>query len=104
MTNFVKENFDFDGMYLNYGGKFIARFKYCRGERSSFQSFLIKNFTVEEYFQQSDAGVAPQNILESKGYISMNVKKVLKAAGYEVSIAGKQKYLNDQVTRILNKN
>ncbi len=75
MTNFTKENLSTVGGYVQYhpyadnyyeGRKFVARFKYARS--GSFKAFLIKNFTVEEYFAQLDAGVAPLRIVEEKGY------------------------------------
>lgn len=84
MTAFVKEHFHFDGMYLTYGehrwggpngeprARFVARFKHRAAHlkgRAQFAAFLMKNFTVEEYFAALAAGDAPLNILEKKGYI-----------------------------------
>lgn len=77
-TRFVKENFRWDGMYLNYvtdakknaWGEFVARFKYCRRDRVSFQKFLTANFTVEEYFTARKNGGTPVGILKAKGWIS----------------------------------
>lgn len=96
MTKFVKEQFNYDGMYLTYGEdrKFVARFKYAKDGKASFMSFLIKNFSVEEYFVLRDAGEAPLTILEAKGYLSPGVKKALKLAGYAPTIEGKLAYLN----------
>lgn len=101
MTKFVKENFNFDGMYLTYGTdrKFVARFKYAKDGKGSFVTFLIKNFTVEEYFAQRDANQAPLTILESKGYMSPNVKRALKLAGYAPTPEGKRAYLDDSVAK-----
>jgi hypothetical protein len=35
-----------------YEGRFIARFIYMRSNVSAFRAFLIKNFTVKEYFER----------------------------------------------------
>lgn len=100
MTKFDKTQFNFDGMYLTYGTdyKFVARFK--RGGLGSFKTFLIKNFTVEEYFSLADSGMAPLTILESKGYVSPNAAKVLKYYGFPVSQEGKQQYLAYETARL----
>lgn len=97
MTKFIKDQFNFDGMYLTYGTdrKFVARFK--RGGMAHFRSFLIKNFTVEEYFARREANDAPLTIVESKGYVSPIVGKILKSMGYPVTQEGKQAYLNSLV-------
>jgi hypothetical protein len=95
MTKFDKEAFQFDGMYLMYKGPFvgqktydevygidkihpsrigmpkeafIARFKYSKKSRGKFTKFLMKNFTVEEYLDLLDSGMAPITALETKGY------------------------------------
>lgn len=70
-----KENFNYHGGYLTYEGKFIARFKY-RGmpiTMGMFKSFLIKNFTPEEYFAIYDngRGPAPIQILDDRGFNSV---------------------------------
>ena len=89
MTKFNKESFDYFGGYLTYGPdrKFVARFKYRKTDRASFQAFLIKNFTVEEYFALRETPnpdnclgnpYAPLEILEMKGYVLPHIKKWLK--------------------------
>ena len=85
MTKFSKELFNSDSMYVFYGPerKFVARFK--RGGKADFLKFLIKNFSVEEYFALLDTAVAPLTALETKGYIHPNMKKALKAAGLAVT-------------------
>lgn len=85
MTRFVKSEFSKHmGPYCYYQGKFVARFKH--GGRADFINFLIKNFTVEEYFDLlAQPTATPQGVLESKGYINHNVKKALKAAGLAVT-------------------
>ena len=114
MTKFVKERFRKDGAYLmyrldesssyyepseKYHGKFVARFKYQRSAAGTFQTFLIKNFTVEEYFDRMAAGEAPLTILESKGYILPHIKKWLKEGGYPVTREGYNQYLNDTIAQ-----
>jgi hypothetical protein len=96
MTKFVKEQFT-SGEYAMYNGRFVARFK--RGGRASFLSFLVKNFTVEEYFQKLEGEkMAPLTILESKGYLLPHIKKWLKEGGYEVTPAGFRKMIEDQIS------
>lgn len=82
--------------YVTYDGAFVARFK--RGGRGSFIKFLVKNFTVEEYFQQLAAGVAPLTVLRNRGYMPPTVARVLRAAGYPTTEAGYKQYL-DSVCR-----
>lgn len=84
---FVKENFEFYGGYLTYNREFVARFKRTITDRGSFQRFLIKNFTVEEYFGRLKEE-APLTILESKGYISTKAKKQCREAGFPETLQG----------------
>lgn len=98
MTKFDKDQFNYFGGYLTYGQyperpKFIARFKYSSRDKAGFLTFLIRNFTVEEYLGRIEAGETPVGILESKGYVSSTIKKILKEAGFEPNIVGKQQYL-----------
>jgi len=107
MASFKKENFLKDGMYLmykldsshgmynpnKYHGEFVARFKHQPGAAGTFQTFLIKNFTVEEYFGRLSAGEAPLTVLESKGYILPHIKKWLKEGGYPVTQEGYKQFL-----------
>lgn len=74
---FDRKSFNFDGMYLTYGEdrKFVARFK--RGGMGSFKSFLVKNFTVTEYFSKLENS-SPLEVLMTKGYESPNVRKARK--------------------------
>lgn len=94
MTAFVKEKFQWDGMYLMYAGQyegaetydevygadkihptrigvqkeaFIARFKYGRKPWKTWVNFLVKNFTVEEYLAVAEA-TTPLDAMRSKGY------------------------------------
>jgi hypothetical protein len=103
MTKFTKENIVNDGMYLHYAAdgerKFIARFKHARDGAGTFKTFLIKNFTVEEYFAQYDAGVAPLKIVEEKGYLLPHIKTWLKRAGYPVTKAGFEQYIQDNIAK-----
>lgn len=98
MAKFIKSEFS-GSEYVSYEGKFIARFKYAKAGKGSFLTFLVKNFSVEEYFGRLDAGEAPLKVLESKGYLQPHIKKFLKQDGYEVSVAGFKKYIEDQVAR-----
>ena len=72
MWRFKKEKFNFSGGYLTYHadpkkhGVFVARFKYRNGPvtMSKFRNFLIKNFTVEEYFKASEATSPIQAVMD----------------------------------------
>lgn len=108
MTKFVRSQFDYQGGYLTYRmnpsdgvyrGVFIARFKRQRKDKASFLSFLIKNFSVEEYFALRDAGKAPAEILETKGYVSLTVRQILAKHGYPGTIAGRDAYIKAQVAQ-----
>lgn len=108
MSKFIKEQFNWDGEYLSYNmaglpngqtRKFVARFKRNKGDRAGFMSFLMKNFMVEEYFRDYDAGGTPVGILENKGYVSNTVKKALKSMGYDPTRAGFKAYLDAQAAK-----
>jgi hypothetical protein len=95
MTKFVNKNFDYNGMYLKYDGRFVARFKY--GGMVAFKKFLRENFTVEEYFDLlENKGMAPLKVLETKGYVSPNVAKILKMRGYPMTLEGMNKMIDDR--------
>ena len=97
MTKFVNKNFKYDGMYLKYDGKFVARFKY--GGMVAFKKFLRDNFTVEEYFGLLDTGLPPLKVLETKGYVSPKVAKILKMRGYPMTLEGMDKMIKDDIAR-----
>lgn len=104
MSRFNDENFTYDGMYLMYVGEesgerhFVARFK--RGGMAEFRRFLIANFTKEEYFQELVVNrVPPLKILESKGFVSSAVKRLLKQCGYTPDITGYKAYIANSVAR-----
>ena len=100
MTKFQKDNFQYSGGFLTYDNKTVARFKNRAIDKTGFVSFLIKNFSVDEYFTLYAAPRAtPAEILESKGYVSTTVKKLLKSAGYPATFEGKQQYLKDTVAK-----
>jgi hypothetical protein len=80
------------------GRQFVARFK-NRGDRAAFQTFLMNNYSQEEYFGKLAARVAPAKILEEKGYISTGVKQLLKRLGYTPDLAGRDLYIKQQVSR-----
>jgi hypothetical protein len=79
-------------MYLSYQGKFVARFKHVPKNVTGFRSFLIKNFTTEEYFSLLDAGESPARILEAKGYIPSHIKKWLAQAGLPQTREGREEF------------
>ena len=95
MTKFVNKNFKYDGMYLKYDGKFVARFKY--GGMVAFKKFLRDNFTVEEYFGLLEDGMAPLKVLETKGYVSPKVARILKMRGYPMTLEGMNKMIEDDI-------
>lgn len=107
MTAFIKENFYSNSGYIDYNlgdtSKFVARLKYVKGAKASFITFLIKNFTVEEYFSRLENREAPLTILESKGYMLPHIKRVLKENGYPQTLAGRARYINDLVARNLER-
>jgi hypothetical protein len=96
MSRFLKDKFD-GSEYVTYEGKFVARFKYNRASKGTFITFLVKNFTVEEYFSRLNAGEAPLTILESKGYMLPHIRKLLKSLGYDQTRQGLDKYIQDQI-------
>jgi hypothetical protein len=87
MTKFVKANFVNSGGYVTYDNQFVARFKYAKGSAGSFITFLIKNFTVEEYFKALETS-PPLTVLQAKGYLQPHIKKWLKEAGLPVTPEG----------------
>lgn len=95
MANFDKSKFT-AGESAFYEGKFVARFK--RGNRASFINFLVKNFTVEEYFEMYDVqNIPPLKILETKGYLNPNAKKILKMLGRPLTFESYEKYIQERV-------
>ena len=108
MTLFVKDQFEYHGGYLNYridptswsfiDQRFIARCKYAStSSRGSWVTFLIKNFTVEEYLDRLAAGESTLSVMESKGYVLAHVKKELKRRGYPISRAGIDQMIDDNI-------
>jgi len=115
MTKFNKDSFNYHGGYLTYTGDqgemtkyygqngaschetrkglpmpaFIARFKYAAtSSRGPWVTFLIKNFTVEEYLGRLEAGESPLEIMQSKGFILSHIKKWMKRDGFPITPAG----------------
>jgi hypothetical protein len=97
MSKFDNKRFTYDGMYLKYDGKFVARFKY--GGMVAFKKFLRDNFTVEEYFDLLECGMAPLKVLETKGYVSPKVAKILKMRGYPMTLEGMKQMIDDDIAR-----
>ena len=98
MTKFINKEFNYDGMYLTYGAdrRFVARFKY--GGMVAFKKFLRENFTVEEYFANLTCN-SPLQVLETKGYVSPNVAKILKQRGYPMTLEGRSQMIRDDIER-----
>ena len=103
---FDNKDFDYDGMYLTYKDgygngrkrRFVARFKY--GGMVAFKKFLRENFTVDEYFDLlENEGLAPLKVLETKGYVSPKVAKILKMRGYPMTLEGRDKMIKDDIAR-----
>lgn len=90
MTKFSKENLNDANGWLSYGPerKFVANFTKRGSGKSDFISFLIKNYTVEEYFSLLNVGMAPLMIVQEKGYILPHIKKWLKKRGLPQTQAG----------------
>jgi hypothetical protein len=96
MSNFHQSGFNFDGMYLSYHTvagerKFVARFK--NGGMASFRNFLIKNFTVQEYFGMMET-LAPVEILATKGFVMPRTAKILKKLGFAPNAQGQKAYID----------
>ena len=90
MTKFVKDQFNMSGEYMTYGAdrRFVARFKYFKSDKARFRAFLIKNFTVEEYFGLLESGGAPLTILEAKGYLGGGKRSICQKYGFPLTQAG----------------
>jgi len=90
MTQFSKENLNDSNGWLSYGPerKFVANFSKRGGGKAEFVKFLIKYFTVEEYFEMYNAGKPPLAIVQEKGYVLPHIKKMLKQRGLPQSQAG----------------
>lgn len=110
MTNFDKsKNLSVEGGFGEYwvifsddnGRKVVARFKHGSAKASAnhFVKFLVKNFTVEEYFEARRNKLAPEQILEQKGYIGYNLAKGLKQMGYEPTAEGKAQWHADRMAQ-----
>jgi len=98
MTKFDNKRFDYNGMYLKYDGKFVARFKY--GGMVAFKKFLRDNFTVEEYFDLlENQDLPPLKILETKGYVDPKIAKILKMRGYPMTLEGMNQMIDDDIAR-----
>tara|TARA_R100000808_G_C2155291_1_gene167341 strand:- start:499 stop:870 length:372 start_codon:yes stop_codon:yes gene_type:complete len=98
MTRFTKDNLHKDGPYIFYAEpadrwnpkahKFVARFKRVAGA-GSFMTHLRKNWTVEDFFAELDAGgTGPLTIVKKTGYLLPHIKKWLKNDGYPTTPAG----------------
>jgi hypothetical protein len=78
MTKFVRDQFSYWGGYLTYGPErlFIARFKYAStSSKPRWTTFMIKNFTVEEWQAARAQDKAPLDIMRSKGFELTHILK-----------------------------
>lgn len=97
---FDNKDFDFNGTHLIYRDgrkrRFVARFK--NGGMVAFKKFLRENFTVDEYFDLlENEGLPPLKVLETKGYVSPNVAKILKQQGYPMTLEGRTQMIRDHL-------
>ena len=124
MTNFKKDDFRWDGMYLMYEGEqgycteyfghednvhptrrgtarpmFVARFKYGNKPWKTWVNFLVKNFTVEEYATRQAHNETPVAIMQSKGFIEPAQKKQCKQAGYPATVEGWKQMISDEADK-----
>ena len=101
MTKFSKENLNDSNGWLSYGPerKFVANFTKRGGGKSTFVTFLIKNYTVEEYFSLLDVGMAPLMIVQEKGYILPHIKKWLKERGLPQTQAGLDMMIQQNISK-----
>jgi hypothetical protein len=85
---FKKDQFNYSGGYLDYTDdngtkRFVARFKYAQTtSRGPWVTFMIKNFTVEEYFSGIADGYTPLKVMEARGYVLSHIKKWMKSDGW----------------------
>lgn len=98
---FENKKFLNENGWLSYDGEFIGRFdKY--GGLGAFKKFLRHNFTVAEYFAELGKGKAPLEILNKKGYVSPNVSKACKMAGFPATQEGVDAMIKDRIKRYKN--
>jgi len=104
MTRFDNKRFYYNGEMLFYRvpgeelKRFVARFKH--GGMVSFKKFLRDNFTVEEYFDLlENQDMAPLKVLETKGYVSPKIAKILKMRGYPMTLEGMNQMIDDDIAR-----
>ena len=86
MTRFQKDLFDYHGGYLTYGKDriFIARLKYgATTSKARWITFMVKNFTVEEWQRARARGMAPLTIMEDKGFILTHILRWLREGKIE---------------------
>lgn len=87
-TRFIKSEFNFHGGYLTYKGQFVARFKISKAPitKAIFIKELIKNHTVESYFEELKNST-PVHILKEKNlnwYVETMNKFYIKHTGGKV--------------------
>ena len=112
MTKFTKENLVKDGPYVFYSptgnpyaadAKFVARFKRVAGI-GSFMTHIRKNWTVEDFFAERDAGKSPLDIAKSTGYLLPHIKKWLKQDGYPATKSGYDAWFTARMAKYEGRN
>ena len=108
MTAFTKENLIKDGPYIHFATpenrwnrkehKFVCRFRVAGA--GSFMTHLRKNWTVEDYFAEMEAGNSPLDIVKKTGYLLPHIKRWLKEDGYPQTSAGYKQYKADRRRKV----
>jgi hypothetical protein len=105
MTKFSKENLHDSNGWISYGSerKFVANFTKRGGGKAAFVTFLIKNYTVEEYFTLLDVGMTPLMIVQEKGYVLPHIKKWLKKRNLPQTQVGLDTLIQQNIDRRISK-
>jgi hypothetical protein len=106
MTKFDKDFFEFDGERLLYWprglhrgkSKLIRKWdKWVPKPWKSWRNFIIKNFTVEEFFTKRPSLKGQMRRMHSKGFLEPQQKRQCTLAGYPNTPEGYSQMLVDQV-------
>ena len=91
---FKRDQFTYFGGCLNYTDdngteRFVARFKYAAtSSRGTWVTFMVKNFTVEEYFLALEDST-PLQVMQGRGYVLSHIKTWMKRDGWtDLTYAG----------------
>jgi hypothetical protein len=99
-TGFKRERFDYSRngclTYTDDGctDRFVARLKYAQtSSKGRWITFMIKNFTVEEYFTQAGR-LGPLEAMEERGFILSHIRKWMKLDGFlDFTNAGRLRWM-----------